>query len=159
MHGINPARFEFHDPDWGTGDLMQMKATKLVYEHVKRIKPHAMVRRQSPGDSYMQPYYDMANMCEEWNGHTRAWYRRAHIGTRVLQDCILHLDAWFVTLTKLTEYYFAMAAIWAPCPASRGVTPTAVSCTTPTDPESPTWTPSASPPGRRWTCPATSATA
>lgn len=114
VHGINPARFEFHDPDWGTGDLMQMKATKLVYEHVKRIKPHAMVRRQSPGDSYMQPYYDMANMCEEWNGHTRAWYRRAHIGTRVLQDCILHLDAWFVTLTKLTEYYFAMAAICPP---------------------------------------------
>jgi len=111
---IDPRLYTFHDPDWGTGDLMQMKATKAVYEHAKKIKPDVLVRRQSPGDPYMQPYYDIANMCEEWNGHTRAWYRRAHIGTRVLQDCLLHVDAWWVTLTKLTEYYFALAVICPP---------------------------------------------
>ncbi len=112
--GVDPRHFDFHDPDWGTGDLMQMKALRLVYEHAKRIKPHVLVRRQSPGDPFVQPYYDMANMCEEWNGHTRAWYRRAHIATRTLDNCLFHLDAWFVTLTKLTEYYFAFAVLCPP---------------------------------------------
>jgi hypothetical protein len=112
--GVDPRKWTFHDPDWGTGDLMTMKATKLAYEHAKRIKPDCYVRRQSPGDPYMQPYCDQANLCEEWNGQTTAWYRRAHIATRVLDNVIFHTDAWFVTLTKLTEYYFALAAICPP---------------------------------------------
>ena len=111
---INPGKYDFHDPDWGTGDLMQMKVTQLAYEHAKKIKPDCYVRRQSPGDPYMQPYCDQANLCEEWNGHTRAWYKRAHIATRVLDECIFHTDAWFVTLSKLTEYYFALAAFCPP---------------------------------------------
>ena len=52
--------------------------------------------------------------CEEWNGQTTAWYRRAHIATRVLDSGILHTDAWFVTLTKLTEYYFGLATVHLP---------------------------------------------
>ena len=111
---IDPRKFNFHDPDWGTGDLMQMKATKLVYEHAKKIKPDCHVRRQSPGDPYMQPYCDQANMCEEWNGQTRAWFKRAHIATRVLRNCTFHTDAWFVTLTKLTEYYFGLTSLCPP---------------------------------------------
>ncbi len=110
----DPRLFEFHDPQWGTGDLMTMKAAKLAYEHAKKIKPHCYVRRQSPGDSYMQPYCDQANLCEEWNGQTAAWYRRARIATRTLSDVVLHLDAWFVTKTKLTEYYFGLSAIFQP---------------------------------------------
>jgi hypothetical protein len=111
---IDPRKYNFYDPDWGTGDLMQMKATKMIYEHAKKIKPDCYVRRQSPGDPYMQPYCDQANLCEEWNGHTRAWYRRAHIATRVLNQCIFHTDAWFVTLSKLAEYYFALAVFCPP---------------------------------------------
>ncbi|MFH0921762.1 MAG: hypothetical protein V1913_15545 [Fibrobacterota bacterium] len=112
--GVDPRKWTFYDPDWGTGDLMSMKATKLVYEYAKKIKPGCYVRRQSPGDPYMQPYCDQANLCEEWNGQTTAWYKRAHIATRVLDNVIFHTDAWFVTLTKLTEYYFALAAICPP---------------------------------------------
>ncbi len=111
---VDPRKFEFHDPDWGTGDLMQMKTNKLIYEHVKKIKPECYVRRQSPGDSYMQPYSDLANLCEEWNGQTTAWYKRAHIATRILGNTMLHTDAWFVTRTKLTEYYFGLSAICQP---------------------------------------------
>ena len=111
---VDPRKFEFHDPDWGTGDLMTMKITKLIYEHCKKIKPDCYVRRQSPGDPYMQPYCDQAALCEEWNGQTTAWYRRAHIATRVLDNVIFHTDAWFVTLTKLTEYYFALSVFGQP---------------------------------------------
>jgi len=111
---VDPRKYNFYDPDWGTGDLMQMKVTKMVYEYAKKIKPDCLVRRQSPGDPFMQPYCDEANLCEEWNGNTRAWYKRAHIATRILEQCILHTDAWFVTLTKLTEYYFALATICPP---------------------------------------------
>ena len=111
---IDPRKYNFYDPDWGTGDLMQMKATKMVYEYAKKIKPDCYVRRQSPGDPFMQPYCDEANLCEEWNGNTKAWYKRTNIATRVLDQCILHTDAWFVTLTKLTEYYFALATICPP---------------------------------------------
>ena len=111
---VDPRDWSFHDPDWGIGDLMSMKATKLVYEHAKRIKPDCCVRRQSPGDPYMQPWCDEANMCEEWNGQSTAWYRRSHIATRVLDNVIFHTDAWFVTLTKLAEYYFALAVFCPP---------------------------------------------
>jgi len=112
--GPDPRHFDFHDPDWGIGDLMTMKSTKLIYEHAKKIKPDCYVRRQSPGDPYMQPYCDQAALCEEWNGQTTAWYRRAHIATRVLENVILHTDAWFVTLTKLAEYYFGLSAVCQP---------------------------------------------
>jgi len=111
---VDPRLFDFFDPDWGTGDLMTMKITKLVYEHAKKIKPDCYVRRQSPGDPYMQPYCDQANLAEEWNGQTTAWFKRAHIATRVLDNVIFHTDCWFVTLTKLAEYYFSLAAICPP---------------------------------------------
>jgi len=111
---VDPRRFEFYDPDWGIGDLMSMKATKLAYEKAKQIKPDCLVRRQSPADCYMQPYCDISNMCEEWNGQTTAWYRRARIATRTLYNVIYSIDSWFVTLTKLTEYYFGLAAFTLP---------------------------------------------
>ena len=93
---------------------MQYKALQLVYEHAKKIKPHVLVRRQSPGDTYLQPFYDQMNMCEEWNGHTRAWYQRAQVGTRLMRDCLYHVDAWWVTLSKLAEYYFTMGIFCPP---------------------------------------------
>ena len=111
---VDPRKWSFHDPEWGIGDLLAMKSTKLTYEHAKRVKPGCYVRRQSPGDPYMQPWCDQANMCEEWNGQTTAWYRRAHIGTRVLDNVIFHADAWWVTLTKLSEYYFSLAVFCPP---------------------------------------------
>ena len=111
---VDPRRPEFHDPDWGTGDLMAMKATRMAYEKAKSLKPHCLVRRNSIAAPYMQPYCDITNMCEEWNGNTRAWYRRARIATHTLRNVMHQIDGWFVTLTKLTEYYFGLAAFTIP---------------------------------------------
>ncbi|MFH0963347.1 MAG: hypothetical protein V2A58_04975 [Planctomycetota bacterium] len=112
--GVDPRQFRFHDPDWGIGDLMQKKATELVYRWAKEIKPDCMVRRQSPIDAYMQPFCDRANLCEHWNGWTDDWYRRGRIATRMLRDVIFETDAWFVTITKGYEYYHGMTAWNAP---------------------------------------------
>jgi len=112
--GVDPRKFEFSNPDWGIGDLMSMKAMKLVYEKAKQIKPDCLVRRNSIAEPYMQPYCDITNMCEEWNGQTTAWYKRARIANRTLRNVIHQIDGCFVTLTKMTEYYFGLAAFTIP---------------------------------------------
>ena len=112
--GVDPRQFDFHDPDWGIGDLMQKKATELVYQWAKEIKPDCMVRRQSPLDAYMQPFCDRANLCEHWNGWMDPLYERGRIATRILRDVIFEADAWFLTITKGYEYYHGMSAWSAP---------------------------------------------
>jgi hypothetical protein len=103
--------YNFHDPDWGIGDLMTMKVQRLIYEKAKQIKPHCAVSKVGFADCYMQPWADISFLCEEWNGQTAAWYRRGQIGTRTIPDVIFTTDAWFVTLTKGYEYYMSML-VW-----------------------------------------------
>jgi hypothetical protein len=112
--GPDPRAYEFHDPAWGIGDLMQFKVQKLIYEKAKLVKPHCLVRRQSPTAPYMEPYCDEAHLCEEWNGSTNAWWRRARLATRLMKNSILGFDPWFVTLTKGYEYYQGLAAVMVP---------------------------------------------
>lgn len=109
--GPDPRYLDFHDPDWGIGDLMQYKVQRLIYEHAKRIKPDCIVRRQSACDCYMQPFADNVNCCEDWHSTSEHWYRRAQIVTRLMPQVHLSVDAWFVTLTKNSEYYMAVS-VW-----------------------------------------------
>jgi hypothetical protein len=109
--GVDPRYFEFHDRNWGIGDLMQYKVQRLVYEKAHEVKPDCLVRRQSAADCYMQPYADNLNCCEHWFSHCDEWYRRAQIVTRLMPDVLFSADAWFVTLTKLSEYYMALM-VW-----------------------------------------------
>ena len=112
--GVDPRIWKFHDPDWGIGDLQQKKATELVYQWAKEIKPDCMVRRQSPIDAYMQPFCDRANMCEHWNGRMDELYTRGRLATRMLRDVIFEADAWFLTITKGYDYYHGFSAWTAP---------------------------------------------
>jgi hypothetical protein len=106
----DPRVYDFHDPDWGIGDLMSMKVQKLLYERAKEIKPHACVSKAGLGAPYMQPYADVDLLCEEWNGSTDSWYRRGRIITRLLRDMIYITDPYFLTISKSYEYYMAMGA-------------------------------------------------
>lgn len=106
----DPRRYEFHDPDWGIGDMMTWKAQRFIYETAKRIKPDICVWKVSVGDPYMQPWADVNNLPEEWNGHTDNWYRRGRIATRTVPDMMFHTDSWFTTLTKGYEYYMGLSA-------------------------------------------------
>jgi len=113
-YGPDPRYYQFHDPDWGVGDLMQLKVQKLLYEKAKSIKPDCMVRRQSALAPFMEPYYDESELAEEWNGSTRAWWQRARIATRLIRNNITGFDAWFVTLTKAYEYFHGLAVVTVP---------------------------------------------
>lgn len=106
----DPRVYDFHDPDWGIGDLMSMKVQRLIYEHAKRVKPHACVSKAGLGAPYMQPWADVNLLGEEWNGSTDTWYRRGRIITRLLRDMIYITDPFFLTITKSYEYYLAMGA-------------------------------------------------
>jgi len=112
--GPDPRYYKFHDPEWGTGDLMQLKVQKLIYEKAKSIKPDCLVRRQSALAPYMEPYYDEAQLCEEWNGATAAWWKRGQIAVKLIKNNIAGFDPWFVTLTKGCEYYMGMAVCFVP---------------------------------------------
>jgi len=103
--------YEFHDPDWGIGDLMSMKVQKLMYERVKSLKPHACVSKVGFAAPYMQPYSDLCILAEEWNGWTNTWYSRGRIASRLLTDTIRMTDPYFLTITKSYEYYMGMA-VW-----------------------------------------------
>jgi len=110
----DPRLYHFHDPSWGIGDLMQYKALRECYQQAKRIKPDALVRRQSPAEPCFQPYYDQVNLCEHWKPQMTDCYKRGRIATRLLRDVFFTTDAWFVTRTKGYEYYMNMAVWNAP---------------------------------------------
>lgn len=106
----DPRFYDFHDPDWGIGDLMTCKVQRFIYETAKRIKPDCMVSKVSPGDPYLQPWTDACYLCEEWNSTTDNWYRRGRIATRVMREVVFLTDCYFVTLTKGYEFYMGMLA-------------------------------------------------
>lgn len=105
----DPRFYQFHDPDWGIGDLMSMKVQKLIYEKAKEIKPHACVSKVGFAAPWVQPYADVDLLSEEWNGSTNTWYTRSRIVTRLIKDMIFITDPYFLTITKISEYYMGMA--------------------------------------------------
>ncbi len=106
----DPRLYDFHDPDWGIGDLMTRNVQRLMYQTAKRIKPECMVSKIGIADPYMQPWADTDFLCEEWNGYTDNWYRRGQIATRTISGLLFLTDPYFVTLTKGYEYYMGMMA-------------------------------------------------
>lgn len=104
----DPRLFQFHDPNWGIGDMMTMKVQKMLYERAKQVKPDCMVSKVGMAEPYMQPYMDVDYLCEEWNGYTDNWYRRSQIATRAMHHVLFITDAWFVTLTKGYEFYMGL---------------------------------------------------
>ena len=110
----DPRYYDFHDPDWGVGDMMTYKVQKLIYERAKAVKPDALVSKVTALDCYMQPTYDMMHVCEDWTHDMQFWYRRMQVATRVLKNIRSYVDAWFLTRTKWNEYYMSLMAIAAP---------------------------------------------
>lgn len=106
----DPRVYDFHDPDWGIGDLMTMKVQKLLYEKAKSIKPYACVSKAGLGAPYMQPYADVDLLAEDWSGFTDTWYKRGRIITRLVKDMLFLTDPYFVTISKSYEYYMGMAS-------------------------------------------------
>ena len=106
----DPRYFRFHDPDWGIGDMMSLKAQKAIYEKAKRVKPHCCVSKASMLDPCMQPYADLDLLCEDHTPWTDRWYQRGDMATRLLHDMIFTTDPWQVSITKASEYYMGMAA-------------------------------------------------
>jgi hypothetical protein len=110
----DPRVYDFHDPDWGVGDLMTFKVQKLLYERSKAIKPEAMVTKVAVSDCYMQPTCDAVQVAEDWTHSMEHWYRRYQVVTRTLRNTMLWLDPWFVTRTKGDEYYMSLLALSLP---------------------------------------------
>ncbi|MFC1452068.1 hypothetical protein ACFLSJ_01835 [Verrucomicrobiota bacterium] len=106
----DPRHYDFHDPDWGVGDMMTYKVQKLMYERAKAVKPHCAVAKVSALDCYMQPTYDILHLCEDWTHDTQNWYRRARLATRLVGNRLFWTCSWFCTRTKGDEYYSAMLA-------------------------------------------------
>jgi len=108
----DPRVYDFHDPDWGIGDLMSMKVQKLLYETAKSVKPDCCVSKVAFAAPYMQPYADVNLLSEEWNGWTDNWYKRARIVTRTIKDTAFIFDPYFLTITKSYEYFMGGIAPW-----------------------------------------------
>ena len=110
--GIDLREFEVYDRDWGIGDLMTMKVRAMVYDQVKQVKPHALVKSQSAADSYMQPSADRLNGPEHWRSRTDGWYRRGRIVTRTHPTNVLHSSCcWTNSRYKSNEYFMAVL-VW-----------------------------------------------
>ena len=119
----DPRCYDFHDPDWGIGDMMFYKVQKLMYERAKAVKPDALVTKIAVADCYMQPTYDLMQMSEEWTHSMECWWRRGQIATRLMKNSMLYTDPWFVTRTKWSEYYMGFLACNIPeCQAATHTT-------------------------------------
>ena len=110
----DPIIYNFHDPDWGVGDMMTYKVQKLLYERAKEVKPDSMVTKLAAADCYMQPTFDMMQMTEDWTHSMDPWYRRAQVATRLTKNTLIWIDPWFVTRTKWNEYFMSMMVICTP---------------------------------------------
>ena len=116
----DPRIYDFHDPDWGIGDMMTFKVQKTLYEKAKAIKPDCLVTKIACVDCYMQPTFDAMQMSEDWTPTMEFWYRRAQIATRLIGNAILYTDPFFVTRTKWSEYYTSFLTVSQPeCQAAR----------------------------------------
>ena len=107
----DPRYFKFHDPDWGIGDLMSLKAQQLIYAKAKAVKPHCCVSKAALAEPWMQPYADADLLCEDHTPWTDRWYERGNMATRLIRDTIFVTDPWHLSITKANEYYMAMA-VW-----------------------------------------------
>ena len=110
----DPRVYDFHDPDWGIGDMMTYKVQKMLYDKAKEVKPDCLITKISCVDCYMQPTYDAMQMCEDWTHSMGYWYGRAQIATRLVKNTLLYTDPWFVTRTKWNEYYMGYLAVNMP---------------------------------------------
>ncbi len=110
----DPRIYDFHDPDWGTGDMMSWRVQKLLYDTAKEVKPGSMVTKIAALDCYLQPAYDLMEISEEWTPTMGPYYRRLRLATRVLRNTLVYLDPWFVTRTKWNEYYMGLMALIIP---------------------------------------------
>ena len=119
----DPRVYDFHDPDWGVGDMMTFKVQKMLYDKAKEIKPDCMVTKIACADCYMQPTFDAMQMSEDWTSTMDPWYRRAQIATRLHANALLYTDPWFVTRTKWSEYYLSFLTVNVPeCQAATHTT-------------------------------------
>ena len=112
--GPDPRHYKFHDPDWGIGDMMSLKAQALIYKKAKSVKQHCLVSKASLGDCYMQPYADANLLCEDHVYDTRHWYERSDIATRLQRDMLFLTDPYHLSITKQMEYYTAMLVFCVP---------------------------------------------
>jgi len=110
----DPRVYDFHDPDWGVGDLMTFKVQQLLFQKAKAVKPEAMVTKLAVDEPYMQPTYDAMQVAEDWTHNMQHVYRRFQVATRLLTNTLLWLDPWFITRTKGDEYYMGMLALGFP---------------------------------------------
>ncbi|MFH0962756.1 MAG: hypothetical protein V2A58_01945 [Planctomycetota bacterium] len=119
----DPRVYDFHDADWGVGDMMTFKVQKLLYETAKSIKPDCMVTKIACIDPYMQPTFDAMQSSEDWTHNMQHWYRRTQLATRLLRNTLIYTDPWFVTRTKWSEYYMSYLACNMPeCQAATHTT-------------------------------------
>jgi hypothetical protein len=128
----DPRYYDFHDPNWGIGDQMSFKVQQLIYERAKKVKPDCMVSKYNALDPYMQPTFDITEICEDFTPTTDFWWRRGQLITRLLRNRLMWTSAWFVTRTKANEYFTSMSA-WG-IPETMAVTHT-------THPYYPQWRP------------------
>lgn len=110
----DPKEYEFHDPDWGIGDLMTYKVQKLMYQRAKAVKPDCMVTKIGALDCYMQPTYDAMQISEDWTPTMEHWYRRTQLATQIVKNTLIWIDAWFCTRTKWNEYFMSMMVCTIP---------------------------------------------
>ncbi len=110
----DPRYYDFHDPDWGVGDMMTYKVQKLMYDKAKEVKPDCLVSKLTALDCCMQPTYDAMQLAEDWTHNMQYWYRRVHVATRLLKNTFFWIDPWFLTRTKWNEYYMCMMVLGTP---------------------------------------------
>ncbi len=99
----DPATSIFHDPSWGTGELMSAKVLKLIYESAKNAKPDALI-----DSSFMNPLFhrweDIVRLNDDTSNSTATYWRRAWAaaanGVNVMDgDDWWAMERYFVPLT------------------------------------------------------------
>jgi hypothetical protein len=99
----DPATSVFHDPSWGTGEVMSAKVLELIYKAAKNAKPDALI-----DSSFMNPLFhpweDIVRLNDDVSNSVdtywwRAWAAAAN-GVKVIDgDDWWAMEGYFVPLT------------------------------------------------------------
>lgn len=115
-HIYDESGFEFYDPSYGAGELLQHKVLKFIYDCCKEIKPQAYIEGSSANPMFNDTQ-DACRLNDDVTGNPSTFVRRAWITSKTRCN-IADTDDWwsyadyFAKLT-LKKCVFGIPAIYA----------------------------------------------
>lgn len=111
-HLYDESGFSFYDPAYGSGELLQYKVLKHIYDCCKRVKPQAYIEGSSANPMFNDTQ-DACRLNDDVTGDQKTYLKRAWIVSQT--DCgVADTDDWWSYKDYFTELTLKKCALGIP---------------------------------------------